>query len=186
MSLLWCTLTGVEEEDDDSETEGNPGYERDAEERRSDCDCIRTLLRDCVISPDVRDKRGASLLYHALVYDHRHAHEMVAVVVEAGADVNAPTHAAGEERPLDCELWLERDGPFASVNQRKYDYLVRHGARHSVGAASRMASEAAEAAESAADKEAARVAADAALDQRLLDLRREGEAEEERRVPAWD
>ena len=147
------------------------------------CECVRALLLDGIVTPDARDKRGASLLYHALVYDHRHVHEMIQVVVEAGADVNAATHTASEEWPLDCELWLEQDGPYATVNQSKRDYLVRNGARHSPAVAARAAVDAADAAEAAAAKQAARATADAALDQRLRDMRTEWQAQ---RVPTWD
>ena len=180
---LWFILTGVED-DGDSDDEGNPGYERDAEQRREDCDRVREMLDAGMVSADARHPvHGSSLLYHALRYDHRNVHEMIAVVVTAGCDVNLPTHETGDELPLDCELWLETDGPFASVNQRKRDFLISHGARHSDAAAARRRQDAADAAEAAAAKEAALAEADAALEQRLLDARRAWHAE---RVPTWD
>ena len=168
-------LTGCDDEDDD----GDPGYERDAVQRREDCARVRDLLADG-LSPDARGKHGESLLYRALEYDHRHAEEMIRVVVEAGCDVNAPTHDSSDELPLDCELWLELDGPFAQANRRKRDYLISHGARHSTAVAARMARDEADAANAAAVKEAA-------LDQRLIDARREWQAERSMPLmPTWD
>lgn len=112
---------------------------------------------------------------------------MIRVVVDAGADVNAPTHEfdsdSARQFPLDCELWLELDGPYRDVNRRKRDYLVAHGARHSAAAEAAAAAAAAAAAVTASAKAAAQAAADAALEQRLLEARREADAA---RVPTWD
>jgi hypothetical protein len=182
-TLLWATLTGLEDDDSD-DAEGNPGYERDLEQRRRDCETVRRLLCNGDVSADERDNHGASLLYHALEYDHRHPPEMVRIVVEAGADVNAPTHSSScNEWPLDCELWLELDGPFAEVNRRKRDYLVHHGASHSPAVAARIAVEAAEADEAARARQAANEAADAALEKRLREARSQRQAES---VPTWE
>lgn len=126
------------------------------------------------------------MLYHALEYDHRHAEEMIKIIVEAGCNVNAPAHNTSEALPLDCELWLELDGPYAQVNRRKREYLIAHGALHSPAVAARAVIDAADAANAAASKEASLAAADAALDQRLMDARREWQAERLPLMPTWD
>ena len=186
---LWSILVGSEPcsdddggVDDDDDWEGDKGYDRDAATRRDDCDRVHSILASG-ISADVRSRHGASLLYHALEYDHRHAPEMIKIVVENGADVNMPTHVGGSELPLDCELWLEQEGPFAAVNAQKHSYLVSHGARHSSVFAANLARANELAAEAASAKAAELAAADAALDQRLREVR---EAELCSRVPVWD
>ena len=180
---LWQALgsclhdDGGDGSDDD---EGEPGYERSDLQRQADCERVREILADGVVSPEVQHPRDAtSLLYQALRYDHRHPPEMLKVVVEAGCDVNAPTHASSDELALDCELWLELEGPFAEMNRCKRAYLIAHGARHGPTAATRLAHEAAQ----AAAREASAAQAESVLEQRLLDARRDWQAS---RVPMWD
>lgn len=187
---LWFTLTGVDEEccsdeDDDGDggRTGEPGYEKDAAQRQADCRRVHDLLVGG-ISPNLRSRhRGASLLWHALEYDHRHGVQMIKVVVECGADVNLQTHAHSEELPLDCELWLEGDGPYAVANAQKRAYLVAYGARHSIARSAQAAADAADAADAAADEVAKRQAADAMLDRRLTEARNQWLGS---RVPTWD
>ena len=181
---LWFIVTGVSDGDDCGP---EPGYEKSADQRRDDCDSVRELLCSG-IDPNVRDKYGAHLLYLALEYDHRHDAEMVRVVVEAGADVNAVAHSdASDHWVLDSELWLETEGPHAVVNARKRAYLISRGARHSPAAATAAADAAAEAAAEAAAAERARDAAakeaEAALERRLEEARR---LPPEPSVPSWE
>lgn len=186
MEELWEILdTEGDSSVEDSDAEAFPqhGYERSKEERQADCDRIRTILLEDGISPNVRSPHGASLLCLALQYDHRHAIEMIKVVVEAGADVNAPMYESSNEWPLDCELWLELEGPFASVNRQKRAYLVAHGARQSPGALASAAAEEEIAAAAAKAKADAQAAADAALDRRLAEARHDWNVG---RVPTWD
>ena len=183
LSEVWFTLTGRLEpcsSDDDGDGDGvEPGYERSLAQRDADCKLVRSILATGLVSANVRDSLGASLLYHALLYDHRHPAQMIRVCVEAGADVNLDTHLLGGQKPLDTE-WLEEDGPHRQVNREKRHYLIMHGA---VPGAEALAA-AAQAATDAAAKSAAAVAAATALDQRLEDARRTWQAE--RLVPSWD
>ena len=184
---LWEILApefgSSEEDEDDAESLIRHGYDRSAAERQEDCDRVRTILCEGSISPAVRSRSGASLLCLALQYDHRHAAQMLKVVCEAGADVNAPLHQPGEEWPLDCELWLELEGPFATVNEQKRAYLIARGARQSPGALAAAAAEEASAAAASNAKADARAAADEALERRPREAREEWHAA---RVPTWD
>ena len=74
---------------DDGDDVAEHGYEREPQQRRAEIRRVRELLSGGAVSPHIR-RRGASLVYHALIADHRHPPEMLRVVVEAGADVNAP------------------------------------------------------------------------------------------------
>lgn len=186
MEELWEILVAEGDssvDDSDAEAFAQHGYERSTDERHEDCDRVRAILSEDGISPNIRSPHGASLLCLALQYDHRHAAEMIKVVVEAGADVNAPMYESSDEWPLDCELWLELEGPFASVNRQKRAYLVAHGARQSPGALASAAADEEIAAAVAKAKADARTAADAALDRRLAEARQEWNAG---RVPTWD
>ena len=103
---------------------------------------------------------------------------MLRVVVEAGADVNMPTHIVGGLLPLDTE-WLEvdEDNPHVEVNRAKREYLISHGARQSD-------SEAEGCARAEAQAKAARIRAEeVALEQRLADTRH---ATAKAEVPSWD
>ena len=91
-----------------------------------------------------------------------------------------PTTASGT---LDCELWLELEGPFAAVNAAKRDYLIAHGATKSARGRAAETAAATKAAEVEAAKAAELAARDAALEQRLDESRREWIAS---RVPSWD
>ena len=177
---LWITLTGMDPDacSDDDDDSGEPGYEKDAAERRSDCERVRAILSEGRVDANLRGRHGATLLYYAMQYDHRHELEMIRVVVECGADVNTQTHEAGGELPLDS-AWLEDEGPHAALNEQKRRFLVARGARHGAAKLAALAAEAADAAANAA----AREAADVALDRRLADARDQWHVS---RVPTWD
>ena len=177
---LWFIVTGI---GDGEDCVPEPGYEKSADQRRDDCESVRALLCSS-IDPNVRDQDGAHLLYLALEYDHRHDAEMVRVVVEAGADVNAETHTdARGHWVLDSELWLETEGPHAVANARKRAYLISRGARHSPAAAAAAAEAAAEAAAAERARGAAAKEAEAALERRLEEARR---LPPEPSVPSWE
>ena len=174
---------------DDGDDVAEHGYEREPQQRRAEIRRVRELLSGGAVSPHIR-RHGASLVYHALIYDHRHPPEMLRVVVEAGADVNAPILLTSssdaerdDERPLDCELWLELEGPYAAVNAQKRDYLIAHGATRSAHGLAVEAEQAARAADAAVARAAELAARDAALERRLDESRREWMAS---RVPSWD
>ena len=146
---LWSTIFSAdtdcsEDEEiqfDHSFGSGEHGYERDAQQRRADCHRVKTILQQPNVSPDLRCRHGMSLLYHSLVYDHRHGPEMLKVVLDAGAGVNEPTHLGLSELPLDCELWLELEGPFAHWNRAKQALLIANGAEHSPAVAMKFIQE---------------------------------------------
>jgi len=182
LSELWFAITGSSNSDSDDCDHAEPGYERTRAQREDDCKRVRIILAESD-SDAVNTRRGPhgeTLLCAALQYDHRHAAQMIKVVVEAGADLNMETHLVGGEYPLDTE-WLEIDdeSPHAAVNRSKREYLVAHGARHGPAAMAR----AAEAAAVAEAREAQAAANEAALDERLSDARR---ADQMASVPCWD
>lgn len=182
LANLWLTITGAvpysSDASGDDDDKAQQGYDKSPRQRKADCTKVRMLLKSDGISANVRDRSGASLLYHALQYDHRRMAEMLRVVVEAGADVNMPTHIVGGLLPLDTE-WLEvdEDNPHVEVNRAKREYLISHGARQSD-------SEAEGRARAEAEAKAARIRAEeAALEQRLADARHATAMAE---VPSWD
>ena len=186
LAELWFTIMGTDasSEDELADSDGQPGYEKDSVQREEDCALVRSILASGTdgIHANLRGAHGATLLYFALQYDHRHPGQMMNVVVEAGADVNMPMHAVGGEFPLDSE-WLEEDGPHAGLNAAKRAYLVSRGARHSPSFTANREADAAMA-RAASDTAAAQAQAEAqALEGRLAEARR---TEAERLVPCWD
>jgi hypothetical protein len=192
----------LSDDDDDDRAEsgdGDYGYNRSTQQRRDEVERVRVLLSSGVVSPNMRSRHhSTSLLYHALIYDHRHPPEMIRAIVEAGADVNAPIHlveeeelapsavhygASAGERPLDCELWLELDGPYVAVNREKRNFLITHGATRSPQGIAAAAAETALAASAAATRAAEAAAREMALDHRLEQARHEWTTG---RVPMWE
>ena len=181
LANLWLTIAGAvphsSDASGDDDDKAQQGYDKSPRQRKADCSKVSMLLKSD-FSANIRDRSGASLLYHALQYDHRHMAEMLRVVVEAGADVNMPTHIVGGLLPLDTE-WLEvdEDNPHVEVNRAKREYLISHGARQSD-------SEAEGCARAEAQAKAARIRAEeVALEQRLADARH---APAKAEVPSWD
>ena len=91
---LWYVFTGSDESDESDDGTygdsppggGSHGYEKDAEQRGEDCERVRALLEEDGLSPNIRCRHGASLLYHALQYDHRHPPQMLKVVIKVKGD----------------------------------------------------------------------------------------------------
>ena len=81
----------------------------DPETRREECERVRDILKAGAVSPNARSRHGASLLYHALQYDHRHAPEMIEVfvhgkpvMVEKGSTMLQACEEAGHTVPRFC------------------------------------------------------------------------------------
>lgn len=106
---------------DDTVLWREPGYEKSAEQRAADCARVREILRSGAegVHADLRWTYGESLLWCTLEYDHRHPPQMIAVVLDAGADPAMPNAMDGE-RPLDSR-WLDGDGApeIAQLNAQK-------------------------------------------------------------------
>lgn len=134
---LFAIVCGEEEVcgEDSTILEKNPGHAKGEAQRAADCERVRAILASgaAVVSPNVSWTYGETLLYKAIEYDFGHPAEMVAVLLEARADPNAP-NALGGERPLESP-WLEDeddegcvDAHRALFNAQKRALLQRHGA----------------------------------------------------------
>jgi hypothetical protein len=131
-------VAGEEEEmaEDDTFLNREPGYEKSAQQRLSDCQRVRQILASGAlgVSANLVSAYGEPLLLLALEYDYGHGAQMTRMVLEAGADPNLPSEVDGV-RPLDSH-WLSHDGSepaedgseHAARNAEKRACLIAHGA----------------------------------------------------------